>query len=276
MVNLTQVGLGILIAATISALALKFKLLCPNGAIAAFLLGAIVFGLGGFPWAIVLMVFFLTSSGLSIIFRRRKITAEEKYAKGSVRDWGQVLANGGLAGLFVVLSLVIPQSPIPWLGFSAALAAANADTWATELGSLSRKNPVMISTFKQVQKGTSGGVSMFGLAASLAGSLVIAAAGILLEPEVWSSSPWLFLAIVSIAGFTGSLADSWMGATIQAIFFCPQCGRETEKSPLHSCGTETRLVRGKRWMTNDLVNFFCTLKGTGVAIVLYALLMLIN
>ena len=243
--NLTQLGLGILIAVVIAVLAFRFKLLSKSGALAAFLLGSVVFGLGGLVWSVVLMMFFLSSSGLSILFKSRKSNAEEKYARGSVRDYSQVLANGGLAGLFVILSFVFPQSPYPWLGFCAALAAANADTWATELGSLSKKSPVLITTLKPVERGTSGGISLFGLAASLLGSFVIAAAGILLAPAGLSIEPWLFLVVVTLSGVIGSVVDSWIGATLQAIYFCPQCRRETEKHPRHGCGTETRLRAGQ-------------------------------
>ena len=275
MLNLPQLGLGILIAGAIAGLAFRFILLSKSGALAAFLLGSVVFGLGGLPWSIVLMVFFLTSSGLSHFFKSRKAKAEEKYARGSVRDYHQVLANGGLAGLFVILSLLIPQSSIPWLGFCASLAAANADTWATELGTLSKRNPVLISTLKPVESGTSGAVSLFGLAASLLGSLVIAATGILFAPAGTIIEPWLFLIAVSLGGFTGSLADSWIGATLQAIYYCPQCSRETEKHPRHGCGTETRLLWGRQWMTNDIVNLLCTFKGAGAAIVFTVLMQLV-
>ncbi len=274
--NITQLGLGILIAAVIAILAFRFKLLSKSGALVAFLLGAVVFGLGGLTWSVVLMLFFLSSSGLSYLFRSRKASAEKKYAGGSVRDYHQVLANGGLAGLFVILALIIPQSSIPWLGFCTALAAANADTWATELGSLSKRNPVLISTFKPVERGTSGGVSLFGMAASLLGSFVIAGAGILLAPAVLKIESWLFLIVVTLSGFVGSLADSWIGATLQAIYFCPQCNQETEKHPLHGCGAETRLQRGRQWMTNDIVNLLCTIKGAGAAILIFALLKLLT
>jgi len=275
MLDITQLGLGTLIAGVIAILAFRFKLLSKSGALTAFLLGSVVFGLGGLTWSIVLMVFFLTSSGLSYLFKSRKAKAEEKYAKGSVRDYRQVLANGGLAGLFVILFLFIPHSSIPWLGFCTSLAAANADTWATELGSLSKKNPVLISTLKPVESGTSGAVSLFGLAASLLGAFVIAAAGILFAPAGPTIEPWLFLITVTLGGFTGSLADSWIGATLQAIYFCSQCSLETEKHPRHGCGTETHLLRGRQWMTNDVVNLLCTLKGAGAAIVFTVLMQLI-
>ena len=52
--------------------------------------------------------------------------------------------------------------------FAGAIAAASADTWATEIGTLSPANPVSIATLRPVQTGMSGGVSILGIAASAA------------------------------------------------------------------------------------------------------------
>ena len=52
--------------------------------------------------------------------------------------------------------------------------------------------------------------------------------------------------------------DSLLGATVQVIYTCPACGKETERHPLHACGTQTVYKRGWRWMNNDAVNAFCT------------------
>lgn len=264
--NWTQIGLGILAAGLIGFLAFRFKLLSWSGSLAAFLLGSVVFGLGGLKWAIILMLFFITSSGLSRLFRKRKSNAEEKYAKGATRDAGQVLANGGLAGAFVVLHIFIPASVSPWIGFCATLAAANADTWATELGALSKREPRLITTFKSVEAGTSGAVSWLGLAATSAAALVIAAAGMILGFKEFGTPAWLMIPAITIGGIAGSLVDSLLGATIQAIYYCPQCQKETEKTPFHGCGTPTVLVKGISWVNNDMVNVFCTVAGSGVAI----------
>ena len=117
----------------------------------------------GWIWlGYLLLGFFISSSLLSRLFKRRKANLEEKFSKGSQRDAGQVFANGGIAGLFVILHVLMPEALWPWLGFAGALAAANADTWATELGVLSRAAPRLITTGKTVEPGTSGGVSWTG------------------------------------------------------------------------------------------------------------------
>jgi uncharacterized protein (TIGR00297 family) len=254
--------------------AFRFKSLSRSGAWTAFFLGAVVFGLGGIAWTLVLLTFFITSSGLSILFKKRKIIPDEKYAKGSRRDAYQVLANGGLAGISVVAHVFFPASFFPWLAFCAAFAAANADTWATELGILNKVPPRLISTGRVVPAGTSGGVSTAGLLASAAGSFLIAIAAYL----TWSytgldqSNRLVLSVFVLIAGFAGSVVDSLIGATIQGAYWCPTCAKETEKHPMHGCGSVTQLVRGKGWMTNDVVNLICTASGIFLVGLLFVML----
>jgi uncharacterized protein (TIGR00297 family) len=258
--NFTQLLIGLAAAACISLAAFRLRALDASGAWAAFILGTVVFGLGGISWALVLMVFFVTSSGFSVLFKKRKADASEKFDKGSRRDAHQVLANGGLAGAAVIVHFLFPDSVLPWIAFSSAFAAANADTWATELGVLNRTPPRLVHTGKQVPAGTSGGVSLTGMLAAAAGSCLIALTALItwnwtgMEP----GQSLLFSVIILISGFLGSMVDSLMGATIQGIFWCPQCQKETEKHPIHNCGTATELIRGKEWINNDRVNLFCT------------------
>ncbi len=254
---------GFLLAILIASLAYRARSLSKSGAFAAMILGTIIFGLGGIPWAVLLLTFFFTSSALSRAFKKRKQGLNEKYSKGDQRDAGQVFGNGGLAAAFVLFHYFYPESNIGWIGFAASLAAVNADTWATELGVLNRTPPRMITDLrKRVEKGTSGGVSLVGTLASLAGSALIAALASLFTAN-WS----LFLPI-TLAGLAGSLFDSFLGATVQAMYFCPKDQKETEKHPLHTCGTETVHLRGWKWLTNDWVNFACGAFGAVIALLL--------
>ncbi|MEB2333845.1 MAG: DUF92 domain-containing protein [Anaerolineaceae bacterium] len=258
---------GFLLAIIIAFLAYRARSLSKSGAFAAMILGTIIFGLGGIPWAAILLTFFFTSSALSRAFKKRKQGLNEKYSKSDRRDAGQVLGNGGLAAALVILHYFYPESNIGWIGFAASLAAVNADTWATEIGVLNPTLPRMIMDLrKRVEKGTSGGVSLVGTLASLAGSALIAALASLFTTN-WS----LFLPI-TFAGLAGSLFDSFLGATVQAMYFCPKDNKETEKHPLHTCGAETVHLRGWKWLTNDWVNFACGLVGTLIGILLVKLL----
>jgi uncharacterized protein (TIGR00297 family) len=250
-----QLILGFLLAILISFLAYRARSLDRSGAYAALVVGTVIFGLGGWKWAILLLTFFITSSALSRAFKNRKREANEKYAKGVQRDAGQVFANGGIATLFAALHFFFPEATWPWLGFAASLAAVNADTWATELGVLNPAPPRLITDLrKAVEKGTSGGISPVGTLASLSGAGIIGLPAAILSP---GGTDWTILWWVALSGLGGSLFDSLLGATVQAIYYCPACQKETERYPTHSCGTPTVQIRGWKWLDNDLVNFAC-------------------
>ena len=277
---LASLIIGIILGILIAYLAYRAKALNRSGAVAAAVLGAVIFGLGGVPWAILLLTFFISSSALSRAFSRRKKGLDEKYSKGSQRDAGQVLANGGIAGLlvlfFIILRYLSPESPFltwVWLAFAASLAAANADTWATELGVLNPTAPRLISNGRRVEPGTSGAISLVGSLAALAGAALIALAAWLMTAAHWgpaalTPSDWLPFLWVIIAGMAGSLVDSLLGATLQTIYFCPTCKKETERHPLHTCGTPTQFTHGLTRLDNDWVNTACT--AAAMLVVLFA------
>lgn len=259
--------LGAVLAGIIAGGAVLARALSPGGGLAAACLGTIVFGLGGLAWALLLIAFFASSTALSALFARRKQRFEEKFAKSARRDTAQVLANGGVAGAAVLLHAVFPASPLPWLLFAGALAAANADTWGTELGVLSPQPPRLITSGREAAPGTSGAISAAGTFAGLAGAALIALLALCLPPAGTAITPWQAAAI-ALAGLGGSLFDSLLGATRQAIYHCPACDKETERHPVHLCGSPTRLARGWRWLDNDRVNALATLAGALLVLLL--------
>jgi len=258
-----QLIYGFLLAIVIATLAYRAHSLSKSGALAAMFLGTIVFGIGGWQWAILLLTFFITSSTLSRMFKKRKQGLNEKYSKGDERDAGQVFGNGALAA-FVVVHALYPESIVGWVGFAASLAAVNADTWATELGVLNPTAPRLITDLRRrVEKGTSGGISLVGTLASLAGSALIGFLASLFTTN------WSLFALITFAGLAGSLFDSLLGATVQAMYYCPTDNKETEKHPLHTCGTQTVHLRGWKWLTNDWVNFACAAFGAIIGLLLH-------
>lgn len=198
------------------------KWLSGGGAAAALAVGgATVWGLGWRGLAM-LLAFFVTSSALTRV-------------REAPRTARQVLANGGIGAAAALLG--------SWPAFAGALAAATADTWATEIGARSRSAPRRITTWEPVPAGTSGGITALGTAAGVAGAGFLAAIGVLVEPAT-------LLAAVTCAGVAGMLLDSVLGATVQG----------TERR-----GGGERLERGVAWIDNDAVNLAATAAGALVA-----------
>lgn len=264
--RLKRLALGVLFSSGVALLAYRRRSLNASGAVGAVVAGTTTVGMGGWSWGLTLIYFFVSSSLLSHFRERDKeITAADKFSKGSQRDIGQVMANGGLA---IVLALCHGFTTAPRLrallhaAYTGVLATANADTWATELGVLSSQQPHLITTGQPTSPGTSGGVTGLGTTASALGALSLGCVFWLLEG---AKPAHRLLPLLSLfAGLAGSTADSLIGATIQAMYYCPVCQKETERR-VHRCGTQTQPLRGIPWFDNDLVNFVSTAIGGLIA-----------
>lgn len=263
---LLQLLLALLLSALISALAYGRGSLAKSGVIGALIVGTLTFGFGGWQWGVLLAVFFVSSSLLSHFKEPEKRRAAEKFDKGSRRDLGQTLANGGLGAGVALLSALFPAA-IWFPMFVGIMATVTADTWATELGTLSKRPPRLITSGRVVEVGTSGGVSLLGTAVSLLGGLLIGLVASLLWPEL---SVWAGVLIGALSGLAGSLFDSFLGATVQRIYYCEVCATETERRR-HKCGHEARPLRGWSWLNNDLVNLLASAFGGLVAPALWLL-----
>jgi uncharacterized protein (TIGR00297 family) len=153
---------------------------------------------------------------------------------------------------------------VPWHGWLAigggALAAATADTWATEIGTLVSGDARVITTWQHVPAGTSGAVTAVGTLGMVLGSAFLT---LLMAAAVW---PRHVVAAAFVGGVVGALTDSLAGATVQARRRCASCDALTERA-IHSCGAHTVLAKGASWMTNDAVNFLCSVVGASAALV---------
>jgi uncharacterized protein (TIGR00297 family) len=212
------------------------------------------------PFAfIVLLGFFFTSVALSRLGEARK--ARLDIAKGGPRDAWQVAANGGVPTLCTIVAALLTRGSgashvafaFFW-AFAGAYGAATADTWSTEIGSAFGGTPRSIAGWQPLAPGDSGGITLLGTLAMIAGAAWIG--------FLWAAPQrsWTALWIVTVAGTAGALVDSLLGATLQRSFSCPNCACTTE-SPVHRCGTPTLPRRGIAWMTNDTVNALGTLAG---------------
>lgn len=253
-----RVAAGIALAAIIAGGARAARALTTDGALAATLVGAASVA-AGWSWGALLLAFFLSSSALSRIgidIKHRRTSSILE--KGGTRDAVQVLANGG-----VFAAAAIGHVLLPWDGWMAigggALAAATADTWATEIGTLANGSPRLITTWSPAPPGTSGAVTAVGTLGMVLGSAFLTLG---MVAAVW---PRHIFAAAFVGGALGALADSLAGATMQARRRCASCDALTERT-VHSCGAHTIHAGGASWMTNDAVNVLCSAVGGSSAL----------
>ena len=277
-VDNARLALGLGISTLIGVFAYSRRSLSLSGVIGAMATGTTIFAFGGWSWGLLLIVFFVCGTALSKYKERQKsVVAADKFDKGSRRDLGQVLANAGIASIVAVLYALAPAG---WLYavFVGLMATVNADTTATEIGVLSKRPPRLITSGKIVVPGTSGGITTLGTLAATGGGLVIGLAifafrgiGAALHSTAWQpgNDAWLIVA-GAVGGLVGALADSLLGATLQAMYWCPRDNKETEKR-VHGCGTKTEFRRGLVWMDNDAVNFVSSIAGAAAAVGIAAL-----
>jgi uncharacterized protein (TIGR00297 family) len=254
----TIVILGGLAAALVAAIAVRSGALSPGGGVAATVVGWSA-AAAGLDWAILLVAYFVVTSSLSLVGREAKRgRTVGLVAKGDRRDATQVLANGGIFAVAALGAVRYPDVAL-WTAIGGgALAASAADSWGTEIGLLSRTPPRSILTFAEVAAGESGGVTLLGLGATVAGAAWVTSTATLVD---W---PTLSTAATLIGGLTGAIADSLIGAAVQARRWCDGCAAETEQT-IHRCGARTVHRRGWRWMTNDAVNLAATATGAATA-----------
>jgi uncharacterized protein (TIGR00297 family) len=214
-----------------------------GGLVAACAVGAgVTWGLG-WRGLLLLAVLLLSGSLLTQLTERR----------GARRTARQVLANGGVAAIAALVG--------SWSAAAGAIAAATADTWATEIGAFSPFPPRLITSGRVVTRGTSGGITVLGTLGGVAGALCMA--GLASALGVGDAAPGR-LAVIATAGVAGMIADSLLGASAQARFECPACDARFERGST-VCHEPVRLARGWRWLDNDGVNLVATACGAAVA-----------
>ena len=229
----------------------KRKHLSLDGFLSSSLMAGLILGFGGLEYVLPIAIFFILSTLLSKI----KFNHLQKSENG--RNVNQVFANGGV-GLMLCVFNHFYQTELIYFMFLASIAAANSDTWATEIGKLSRKRPKDIISGRSLSLGESGGITFIGLLGAISGSLIIAIIGYLLNMNTSN------LIIVFISGFLGSLFDSILGSTLQSRFILMDGKTIKEEKE-----QDSYLFSGLLSINNNSVNFLCTLSGPIFFILLY-------
>ena len=235
-----------------------------KGFLACILVGVSIMCGGGLSWFVVVAAFF--ALGVAVTFykygyKRDLGVAQEK---GGTRSWPSMLANGGVASIVALLNLLKANFAFS-LFFLGSISTAAADTVATELGLLSRREPRLITNpTVKVMAGTSGGITSLGVMGSFFAAIVIGTMALLLG--IGSVQPPTLVACV-VGGLAGALFDSLLGATVQRKGYCSICMKPTEA--LNHCGEWSHHTGGSKLIENNLVNLIATGVGAAAAFTVY-------
>lgn len=249
---------GIVLFAVIviaAILGYKLKSLTFSGAFATIIVGLAVLLAFSTQGLFLMGAFFVTSSSWSKYKADKKKSVEDKIKKSGARDAVQVFANGGVPALLSLLYLLFQENFLLYM-FISSLATANSDTWASEIGSISKSKPVHVLSFRRVDAGTSGAMSFLGTTSALCGAFLIG----IISHYLWNEVTWQLGLAIGFVGFFGNLIDTLLGATVQVTYVCPNCGLITEKT--NHCGQSTIYKSGYRLLNNDSVNFLSIALGS--------------
>lgn len=191
-------------------------LLSASGSLAALLIGTLVWGcLGWQGWAVLLAFFLGGTAATKVRFRDKELLGVAQ-AHGGQRRWKHAWANAGAGVLCAVWTLwyrdrgdALHADAMQW-AFVACFAAALSDTLSSEFGQLNGRPPRLITTGEVVPVGTDGGITVAGTAMGVLGAAALSLLGRFLGlTPVRATLPIL------LAGLSGNLLDSWLGATAQ-------------------------------------------------------------
>ncbi len=210
-----------------SIISFKKKLLNFEGVLIANIVGIAIFIFANYD-----ITFFFVALLFFIAAEAGTLYAKEKKPKHGKRAMGNILGNSGTA--ILALALGFP------FGFFAAFASALADTLSSEIGILSKRKPVLITTLKEVKAGTDGGVTPLGMVAAVVGATIIASVHFVLFQNI------IFFFILVVSGVFGSLVDSFFGAVFER----------------------------QGMLNNAEVNFLGSLGGTVLALAIYTMVVL--
>eukprot|EP00899_Mesostigma_viride_P022651 jgi/Mesvir1/3570/Mv12034-RA.1 len=265
--------LSAIVAAAFAFRGYKKRSLSKSGALAAFVVGSTTASCG-LRYAATLIVFYISGSKATTFRSEEKSRIEAGFVAGGQRNWIQVVSNsltGTLLALFLVARVgwngahldcgVDPVATRALAAFLAHYACCAGDTWASELGILSRSNPRLITTWKLVHRGTNGAISSQGTLLSAMGGGLVGAVFLvtgMLTVRVPGHTPldasllmrqWRLLPLGVGVGLLGSLADSLLGATLQFSGFCRNKQKVVSKP-----GPSVTHISGYNVLNNHAVN----------------------
>jgi len=254
-----SIGFFICLSVTLLILLAAFMVGAVNfsGLHVGTLMGVLIYLYGGWLSYGALGAFFVAGSLISRVGKAKKAAPASLHERKGPRGAVQVIANT-LPAFVMAQAYHVSGNEAFLLAVIVSFGAAAADTFSSEIGMLSKAQPVSALTLRKVERGLSGGITLMGLCGGALGALILAA----LAFPFFGAAGFLTVLIFSVFG---SLLDSVLGAAIQAKYTLPGGGM-TERKTLD--GAPLILARGVPWINNDIVNFLSPLLAAALSVVI--------
>ena len=255
---------SVVLAALVAFVTIKKKAFTVPAALSACAMLVIVAVCSGWSGVVIVLSCYFTIFAVDMVVgeKSEKVTGSINQRSGA-RGLVQVIANAFAATVAAIFSFIL-KKPDLMIVYAAALTECLADSLASDVGVLSKKDPVDICRMKRIKRGLSGGVSLLGTLSALAGCVLMC----LISFIFFGISARVVVAVLVIP-MIGILIDSILGSLVQAKYKCNVCGKSTEKK-VH-CGENTAHVGGLTIINNDAVNIISNFLTTILAAV-YVLL----
>lgn len=210
----------------------------------SLVLGLGLYSLLGFQGYSIAVVYFILGSLVTKVKKEKKeklgIYEKREGKRGPENVWG----SAGVAMVCAIVSYLYKDNTymneVIKIGYVSSFVTKLSDTFQSELGKAYGKNTILITNFKKVPPGTEGAISIEGYIFGIIGSFILSYFSFFIhfinsEAEI---------IICMCAALIANTIESYLGATIQ---------------------NKNYIVL----LTNEQINFFNTLIGSLVAMVIY-------
>ena len=190
----------------------RVPLMTKGGWISAGILGSILWGClswEGWSSVVIYLLFGSLVTKIGYKFKKQKGIAEKRGGRrGPENVWGSAAT-----GLFFAIMIKLNFANVLFykIGFAASFAAKLADTFGSEIGKRFGRNTYLITSLREVNRGTEGAVSLEGTLASAIGSIFMSSIMFFLSIITTKNQ----FVIVSISGFLATISESIIGAIFQ-------------------------------------------------------------
>ena len=191
-----------------------------SGFIGGWIVGAAIIAGAGWPLYVTLLAFFVIGTITTKIgYARKKAAGLEQEHEGR-RGFVHAFSNVGVAALCAIAESRFARTPSPptstiiplFMGI-AALATAAADTTASEIGQLIGKRAFLPLSFRRVEPGTEGAISVEGTLLGVIAAAAVATVGTFAASPIWPVAyRTRTIALVTSCALVGSYLESIAGS----------------------------------------------------------------